>query len=68
MCASDGRAGTLCARRSKQSDRTTKTAAVSKPSYTKDDKWDVVMTGDGEPLEVLLFLPFSARRPTLSLL
>jgi len=36
-----------------KSDKTTKQAAVAKPTYTKDDKWDVIMTGaSGEPLEV----------------
>lgn len=36
----------------KKSDKTTKPATMTKPTYTKDDKWDVIMTGAGEPLEV----------------
>ena len=37
----------------KKSDKTTKTASPTKPAYSKEDKWDVIMTGSGgEPLEV----------------
>ena len=37
----------------KKSDKAVKAATIERPQYTKDDKWDVVLTGPGaEPLEV----------------